>query len=58
MVQFTGKLVLMSKLVVLLLLIIGGLAATTQSAVHEPIGNTDKVKEGHNEITGVDVRNQ
>ncbi len=58
MVQFTGKNVLIIKLFVLLFLIIGGLAATAQSALPEHFIRADKLEKSHNKVAVVDVRNQ
>ena len=45
MIQFTGKFILLLKLFVLLALIIGGLAATAQSALTEHFVNADWLEE-------------
>ena len=56
MVQFTGKLVLLAKLSVLLLLIIGGLAVTSQSDMSEPFVSSNGLEQGYTKVAVVDVR--
>ena len=56
MVQFTGKLVLLAKLSVLLLLIIGGLVVTAQSDMSELFVSSDGLEQGHTKVAVVDVR--